>query len=237
MCQIITGENTPDWLRYVEMYNVYTEIFVGMMAADPLTGGVYSFGWAAEFWGHSLLGFSHLGYGDYVELEGPEWGEWVCTHEHHQAMHYRQLADFFWEQVWPAAQRCQKSVGPWKAGRDRYEYVPAGHANNDVTVAIGRHYIEGVFYADNIRSSGSSIVAEVTIDRFIDDRFDFVGDTGSVPLPAILGDNNVLGYGHVPNVWAQRLMDEGWMHMFDIHIEWVEQFTHVWNMRTYRWIQ
>ena len=146
-------------------------------------------------------------------------------------MHDRQLEDFFQEQVWPAAQMCQTKVGPWRARRDRYEYVEAGSAANDVTVSIGRHYIEGDFYAENIDSGGSSVSADVTIERFIDDVFDFEDDIGSVPVHKILGGKNYLGYGHVPNVWAQKLIDEGWAHDFDIHIEWVEEFTHEWEMR------
>jgi hypothetical protein len=203
-----------------------------MAVSAPLTGGTYSFEWATEFWRHFLLGHSRLGSGDYVELKGTDWGEWARTHEHHQAMHERQLEDFFREQVWPAAQRCLSKVGPWRAGRDNYEAVPAGHANNDIAVAIGRHFIEGNFYAENIQSGGSSVSANVTIEKFIDDRFDFEGDEGSIPVYKILGDKkNFLGYDHAPNVWAQKLMDEGWAHTYDIHIEWVERFAHEWEMQ------
>ena len=51
------------------MYNVYVEIVYGMILADPLTGGVYSYKYATEFWSHFLLGTSLLGHGDYVEIK------------------------------------------------------------------------------------------------------------------------------------------------------------------------
>ena len=231
ICKIITGERTPNWLRYTYMYNVYTEIVLGLRYAGSLMGGTYSFKHAPDFWSHFIHGHSVLGSGDYVELKGPDWGDWARTHEHHEAMHDRQVEDFFREEVWPAAQRCQTKVGPWQVRRDRYPYLEAGHANNDVTVSIGRHYIEGNFYAENIRFNDYSVTADVMIERFINDIFDFVNDTGDIPLKQIIPPkwNRFVGYGTVPNVWAQTLIDKGWAHDFDIHIEWEERFTRTWK--------
>jgi RHS repeat-associated protein len=231
-CRIITGRRTPDWLRYREMYGIYSEIMLGLIL-------VGDFEQAPNFWAHYLVGRSRLGAGDSVHLEGDYWGNWARTHPYHEAMRERQLDDFFQEKVWPAAQTCQTSVGPWPARRGsanfadakggKYVFVEAGFVRNDVTVAIGRHYIEGDFYAEAIETSGNSVTADVTIERYIDDRFDFVDDTGDIPLGGIVGDKNFMGYGTVPNVWARTLAIQGMAHEFSVHIEWEESFPYTWK--------
>jgi hypothetical protein len=158
-------------------------------------------------------------------------------------MHDRQVDDFFRVKVWPAAQQCQTTVGPWPAGRGDapgsaspeggyYPYVEAGFANNDVTTSIGRHFIEGDFYADNIESDGSSVHAQVKINRRIDDRFDFVGDNGSIPIPDMLPwvTNKYPGIGHISHLWAQALADRGRANAYNFHIKWTETFAHEWRV-------
>jgi hypothetical protein len=68
------------------------------------------------------------------------------------------------------------------------------------------------------------VSADVTIERFIDDEFDFKHDNGSIPVPLIIGAK--WGYGHVSNLWANELdKAEGWAERYDIHIEWTENFS------------
>ena len=224
-CDTIVNKSLPLWYRYQAMYVVYLEIIAGMELAPLVTGGSYSFEHAPEFWKHFLFGFSELGIGNYVELVGPEWGVWAWQHPYHKGMHFRQLGDFIAKEVVPAMQMNLPKVGPWRAGTTNYDYVPAGPANNDVSVAIGRHWIQGDFYADNIRCEQGRASADITIQRFIDDIFDFEGDNGSVPVPDIIG--NKWGYGHVSHLWANELdkAPEALAKRYKIHIEWTEQFS------------
>jgi hypothetical protein len=231
-CQLITNKNTSAGLRLSIMWLLYREITLGMEVSGK-------FDHAPDFWVHYLFSESNLGSGD-ISLEGADWGRWILTHPQDRAMHSQQLKDFFRYYVFPAAQRCETEVGPINFGRlnrnsDRgYRYVEAGSATHDVTVALGRHYLEGVFYAKNIQAIAPVLIsADVTINRFIDDTFDFTNDGGGIPLHEILkgaGIPNILGYGYVPNVWANELAIYGFAYPFKIHIEWTEEFPYIWSL-------
>lgn len=99
---------------------------------------------------------------------------------------------------------------------------------SEVSFTLGKYFLEGDFKAENIRSDGSFLTADITINRFVDDRFDFRNDFGGIPMHRLFPGFPNPGFGDVPNVWAQTLVEKGLASYFNIHMEWVEKTTEVW---------
>ena len=88
--------------------------------------------------------------------------------------------------------------------------------------------MEGDFRAENIRNHDGLFSADVTINRFVDDQFDFRNDFGGIPMHRLFPGFPNPGFGDVPNVWAQTLVENGLANYFNIHMEWTEKTREVW---------
>jgi len=128
----------------------------------------------------------------------------------------------FWEHYLVPASRREsrtritavlKPRGDGEPGTDPYLVVP--DTSSDVGVALGKHYIDGLFVATT-SSACSAMYAAVSVVYSVNDRFDF--ENGKA-----LDLGGLHGVGEVPHRWINSLIEKGRAAEFDVHVEWAER--------------
>jgi RHS repeat-associated protein len=233
-CQFITNRRVPEPLRWAEMDFNYMLIMAAQEAFGYRIGG--------RLWRNFLSS------GGDLSIQRSDLKDWFREDANFNLWHNQQMNDFLGAAVMPAIEEsCGKQITvEWKARRHKpetgtpeavglfrdighYAVIPISALRaSEVSFTLGKYFLEGDFKAENIRSDGSFLTADITINRFVDDRFDFRNDFGGIPMHRLFPGFPNPGFGDVPNVWAQTLVENGLASYFNIHMEWVEKTTEVW---------
>ena len=218
------------------MYAVYAGIHIkekqeGLRVAERLLGNFLKPG-----------GDLRYGRGPILVIQEPWLADWFREDPNFIKWHEQQVRDFMSAAVLPAVtESCNtQPVVEWEAIRHHresenplplslsreegaYSVIPIYDLGREIGFSLGKYFLEGRFRAENIRVTRGEVIANVAINRHVDDSFDFQGDFGGIPLHQLRphGSGN-LGLGQVSNVWAQTLVANFWARYFDVHLEWSE---------------
>ena len=240
-CYIITNPWTPEGTFLKEIYHVYKILQLGTKIRGQHVNALF---------------LSYFLDPAKTELNDsdPKWGTWLRTDSNFNRWHEAQLSSFIRSNVMrKALENCETNAGPWKVRGlptvtngsptefpypvaelseegARFSLIPISSFASEVGITLGKYWLQGDFYAENIQKEGDEIRADIKIERFVDDIFDFAGDFGGVPVHNMIpsGYPNP-GIGDVPNVWAQTLHEKNWASYFDIHLEWTEEIKGTWK--------
>jgi RHS repeat-associated protein len=172
-------------------------------------------------WGiaEDLLDHHLEGNGQPVELVDK--GPWLLQAPQSREVRDKLLNKFIHEHLLPVAHDCHNDYAEAMLmpkdflEEERKNFLSIPNTTTDVGVALGKHYINGMFKAQVLNSDGDKFLATLQVVYWVDDIHDFDENKALVIRQA--------GIGTVPHKWMKWLEDAGKAHEFSVHLEWNEQ--------------